>query len=45
MRQIQAQTKKMENSWGSDMGPYFFFIMETPMESRSDTSRNMCLNI
>ena len=25
MWQIQAQTKKMENSWGSDMGPYFFF--------------------
>ena len=44
MWQIQAQTKKMENSWGSDMGPYFFF-METPIESRSDTMRNMCLNI
>ena len=25
MWKIQAQTKKMENSWGSDMGPYFFF--------------------
>lgn len=36
--------KKWKIPEGVTWAPTFFF-METPMESRSDTSRNMCLNI